>query len=344
MADGAFRRFGRGHFRWRQPRRQFRVAQSRQHLLDQAVQRLFQSRFGGRALSRVRDLVGQSRAFERRRDAVDRRQFLRRQQALDWRTAHLRWRAHRSAQHQVADCRLLFVGRQHHPAAAGVRLDTRPLRRCERDRRQRPDHRLFAASQHRPSWDLRFGQGRRQRAPRIRLLHGDDRGDAARPLRGGHQRRGEDTANRDLVDGKYLFRLERRTLDDIRAFGVNSPEDDKRFAAVARLSEVNLSLYRTFAEPWVRAAVTPSLAEAIREWHPHRLRFRVFSDRNPLMAPVKALAAEVRANRKPVSADNPFLALEKTGSELITTSLRSLGETRDALTEANFLNAYGSPL
>ena len=43
---------------------------------------------------------------------------------------------------------------------------------------------------------------------------------------------GPDTANRDLVDGK--FRLEARTLDDIRAFGVNSAEDDKRFATVAR--------------------------------------------------------------------------------------------------------------
>ena len=154
---------------------------------------------------------------------------------------------------------------------------------------------------------------------------------------------GETTENRELVDGKYVFRVERRTLDDIRAFDVNSPEDDKRFAAVARVSEVNLSLYRTFVEPWVRAAVTPSLAEAIREWHPHRLRFRVFSDRNPLMAPVKAMAAQARANRKPVSADNPFLALERAGSDLITTSLRSMGETRDALTEANFLNAYGSP-
>ncbi len=35
---------------------------------------------------------------------------------------------------------------------------------------------------------------------------------------------GEDTANRELVDGKCLFRLEPRTLDDIRASGVNSPE------------------------------------------------------------------------------------------------------------------------
>ena len=67
---------------------------------------------------------------------------------------------------------------------------------------------------------------------------------------------GEDTANRDLVDGKYLFRLEPRTLDDIRALGVNSPADDKRFAAVARMSEINLGLYRTFAEPWIRASAT----------------------------------------------------------------------------------------
>ena len=56
---------------------------------------------------------------------------------------------------------------------------------------------------------------------------------------------GPDTANRNLVDGKYLFRLEKRTLDDIRTFGVNSPEDDARFAALARLSEINVGLYRT---------------------------------------------------------------------------------------------------
>ena len=38
---------------------------------------------------------------------------------------------------------------------------------------------------------------------------------------------GEDgTANRELIDGEYLFRLVPRTLDDIRALGANSPEDD----------------------------------------------------------------------------------------------------------------------
>ena len=155
---------------------------------------------------------------------------------------------------------------------------------------------------------------------------------------------GEDTENRDLVDGKYLFRLEQRTLDDIRAFGVNSPEDDKRFATVARLSEINLGLYRTFAEPWVRAAATEPMAEAMRVLHPNRLRFELFSDRNPFMSAIKPLAEQVRANRKPVSADNPLLAVEKQYSSWITAALESWGAIRDSMTEAYFLTTYGSPI
>jgi len=155
---------------------------------------------------------------------------------------------------------------------------------------------------------------------------------------------GEDTANRDLVDGKYLFRLERRTLDDIRAFGVNSPEDDKRFAAVARSSEINLGLYRTFAEPWIRASVTEPMAEAMRAMHPYRLRFELFSDRNPFMSAIKPLAEWVRADRQPVSADNPLLVMEKEASSRITAALESWGEIRDSMTEAFFLTTYGSPL
>ena len=155
---------------------------------------------------------------------------------------------------------------------------------------------------------------------------------------------GEDTENRDLVDGKYLFRLETRTLDDIRAFGVNDAGDDKRFEAVARLSEINLGLYRTFAEPWIRAAVTEPMAEAMRAMHPNRLRFGLFSDQNPFMQSITPLANWVRANRQPVTKDNPLLAMEEAASSWITTCLQTWGEVRDSLTEAAFLNTYGSPL
>ena len=58
---------------------------------------------------------------------------------------------------------------------------------------------------------------------------------------------------------------------------------------------------------------------------------------------IKPVAEAVRANRKPVSAENPILGMEKSASSWITTCLESWGEVRDSMTEAVFLNTYGSP-
>lgn len=155
---------------------------------------------------------------------------------------------------------------------------------------------------------------------------------------------GADTTNAELIQGKYLFRLEARTLDDIRALGANSDEDNLRFATVARVSEVNHGLYRTLAQPAVQALASAPAADAMRELHPNRLRFAAFSDRNPAMAAVKSLAESVRADRKPVSSDNPFHVLEQIGSTWISTCWESWRLTRDAMTEAAFLATYGSPV
>ncbi len=68
---------------------------------------------------------------------------------------------------------------------------------------------------------------------------------------------GKDTANAELIEGRYLFRLEPRTLADIRALGGNDLADEMRFAAAQRISDINLRLYETYVAPFVRAAVTP---------------------------------------------------------------------------------------
>ena len=154
----------------------------------------------------------------------------------------------------------------------------------------------------------------------------------------------ESTINSDLISGKYLFQLEARTLDDIRALGGNDAADDRRFATVARVSEVNQGLYETLVSPAVRTMATEQTAEANRSMHPNRLRFAVFSDQNPLMQPIKALADTVRAARQPVSANNPLLEWERTTSSWITHWLHSFGEFRDMATESAFLNIYGSPI
>ena len=154
----------------------------------------------------------------------------------------------------------------------------------------------------------------------------------------------EDTANAGLIQGKYLFRLEARSLDDIRALGNNDEEDMRRFATVARVSEAGHGLYRALTQPAVRAMSSEPAAALARELHPNRLRFAALSDRNPLMQPVKQMAEAVRADRRPVSDANPLLTVEKMASSWITTCWESYGLARDAMTEATFLAAYASPI
>jgi pimeloyl-ACP methyl ester carboxylesterase len=151
-------------------------------------------------------------------------------------------------------------------------------------------------------------------------------------------------ANLELVAGRYVARLEPRTLDAIRALGGNDEADQLRFETVARVSEVNQSLYRTFASPVVKSITTPASAEFLREMHPNRVRFRAFSDNNPFMQPVARLAEKIRSERHPVDKDNPLLAMEKLSSSWIVANLEAFAKARDAFAEALFLGTYGSPL
>jgi hypothetical protein len=117
-----------------------------------------------------------------------------------------------------------------------------------------------------------------------------------------------------------------------------------RFATAARVSEINHRLYERFVHPGAQAVASESSAEALRRAHPNRLRFAIFSDENPAMTFVGKTAEEVRQSRKPVAADNPFLAMERTASTWIEFSLDLLAKARDATMETLFLQTYGSPL
>ncbi len=149
-----------------------------------------------------------------------------------------------------------------------------------------------------------------------------------------------DAAHVELASGNYISRFERRTLDDIRALGGNSLEDERCFAAVARLSEVNNGLYRTTGQPAVRALATEQGAEWMRRIHPLRLGYELLSDRNPAVKPLASEAERVRKNRQPVSADNPFLQWEKIFSGWMTTSLDAFRDWRDMLMEQMFFGIY----
>jgi len=147
----------------------------------------------------------------------------------------------------------------------------------------------------------------------------------------------------DFVTGNWIASFEARSLDDISALGRNSPADDRAFAAVARMSEVNLSIYRRFMQPFVRAFANQPMADLTDALNPLRLSYTIFDDKNPLMKGVEPLAAAVTAARRPVAADNPLLALQTRISEQITSGLESYSAARDKLEEQIFFGFYGSP-
>jgi hypothetical protein len=151
------------------------------------------------------------------------------------------------------------------------------------------------------------------------------------------------TANADLAGGEWIMRCEQRTLDDLRAIGGNSPEDQRRFATANRVSEINLANYRKFIQPWVRAMATPQTAARVRDLHPLRVGYEAFGRDTPAMKAVAAEAETVRQRRRPVAKDNPFLKVQETVSRGIVNALDKWRDAQEALSESLFLTVYGSP-
>ncbi|TCR62912.1 DUF3141 domain-containing protein [Bosea sp. BK604] len=154
---------------------------------------------------------------------------------------------------------------------------------------------------------------------------------------------GADTSP-DLVTGDWVMRCEARSLDDIRALGGNDLDDERRFAAAARVSEINLSLYRALVQPWVQAAANPAAAEAMRKLHPLRLQYALFGSQNPFLSWLGTAADKVRDERQPVGDDNPFLKAQEIASAQIVSALDGWRQMVERMSEQTFRAVYGSPL
>ena len=153
-----------------------------------------------------------------------------------------------------------------------------------------------------------------------------------------------DTANAQRVTGDWVARFEPRTLADVRAIVKPDPENERRFAAVRRVSEINLGLYRTLLQPFVQAAINEHGAQWLHKLNAAELPFQIFSQRNPLMQQVAQLAEQVREQRQPVAPDNPLLQWQQTMSQAIIAALDGYRDLRDSSIEQIFLALYGSPV
>jgi pimeloyl-ACP methyl ester carboxylesterase len=158
------------------------------------------------------------------------------------------------------------------------------------------------------------------------------------------ERKDHETTGADLIAGEWLMRCEPRNLNDIRALGGNDAADERRFETAARVSEANLALYRKFAQPAVRAMASTATADWLQSMHPLRLQYELFSNASPFMQWVGDAAEKIRAERKPVDKDNPFMALQEGMSRQIVKSLDAWRDMSERFAEQTFLAVYGSPV
>jgi pimeloyl-ACP methyl ester carboxylesterase len=138
---------------------------------------------------------------------------------------------------------------------------------------------------------------------------------------------------------EWQVELVERKIADIRALSGEASND--AFPAVAKISEMNQNLYDVLVSPIVRQFSTEAGAEARRQMSPMRMRRYMFSDMNPFMMPVRAMAGLAREHRAPAAPDNPFLAFEKAWADGVERGIDAWRDARDAWIETAFHAIYG---
>ncbi len=140
----------------------------------------------------------------------------------------------------------------------------------------------------------------------------------------------------------YQVRFESRRMEDLLKLD-DGLEDEAAFEPVLALSRINDGLYQMFASPWIRAAVTPFAARMLRNSHPLRMQRYMISDGNPGLWPVQWAAETVKAHRRPVASDNPWVAFETVASQAIVVGLDFYRNIRDLYQMHWFKALYENP-
>jgi pimeloyl-ACP methyl ester carboxylesterase/tellurite resistance protein len=135
-----------------------------------------------------------------------------------------------------------------------------------------------------------------------------------------------------------------RKMQDILTTVQNDREQEKDFAAVARLSELGAHTYDVALRPVLQSLVTQQTADALRDSHPSRVSRKLFSDANPLLPLMSPLSDWARDNRQKTTPDNPFLAVERLMANSVIQAMDLMRDLRDAAYENTFLAIYGTPL
>nr|MBP6621779.1 DUF3141 domain-containing protein [Alcaligenes sp.] len=155
----------------------------------------------------------------------------------------------------------------------------------------------------------------------------------------------EETPDDDtLLNDPYLMSVRQSNLAEIAEIVQPDPESDRRFAAAARLSEINLAFYKSTVQPWVKAFSTPYTAALLEAVNPMRLSYESWTSANPLAATIHEWAERIGEQRQAVEQDNPLLEAQENFSDAMERVLNNYRDRRDSIYQIWFDTVYGSPL
>jgi pimeloyl-ACP methyl ester carboxylesterase len=145
-----------------------------------------------------------------------------------------------------------------------------------------------------------------------------------------------------LEPGDYTVLYQYRTMNDIRALNPEGRDEEAMFSTIAKVSEFNANLYKTWVRPWVKALATRQAGDAMGKLNPMRMERKLFSDAFPFAPFIRQQAEQARANRVQISDDHPLRQFEKKMATQISDSLDRYRDKRDARTVSVTRKMFGA--
>lgn len=140
----------------------------------------------------------------------------------------------------------------------------------------------------------------------------------------------------------FLVSFAERTFDDIRNIN-DTRVDEEAFSAVARASEIQSEVYDVAVRPALRAAITPEMGRAFRQFHPLRMQRAMLSSWNPWLKALAPMAQMAAASRAPADPANTFIRLEAMAGDLVEQWMDMGRDIRDAMYEQSFFALWSGP-
>jgi hypothetical protein len=145
-----------------------------------------------------------------------------------------------------------------------------------------------------------------------------------------------------LEPGEYTVHYEHRTMQDILALNPEGREEEAIFSTIAKVSEFNANLYKSWVRPWVRLLANRTVGDAMGKMHALRMQRELISDALPFAPLIREMAQQAREHRVKADPDSATHHMEQQLDRTLTDALNQYRDWRDAQSVELARSLYGA--